>query len=504
MVAKSVIFLVTALAVAAQQYAGSATCARCHAEIAGRYAKSGMGRSMAPARLLPEAKVDAPRLRRSFEVLRKDGKLAQRETGPGFTTEHELAYAIGSGANGVSFAVRRGDHLFQAPLSWYSRTQSWELSPGYEHADYGFNRPLAAACLACHAARPRPVALSSGRYFSPPFDELAIGCENCHGPGSRHAASTRRADIVNPARLPRARAEEICMNCHQGGDARVLMLGKQETDFRPGQRLSDVVAIFQAGPQGETDLLQHHEAMRQSACFQKSQNLSCHTCHNPHASKTDHNETCASCHKTLSQSHTKTRQDCVTCHMPKREIGFIAHSALTNHRISRASPPAQEAGLRQVNEGPPPTPLTLLQAYGQALAKFPALAGAFQSALAAAPEGEPIVLATRGRQALREGRFDQAIPLLRAALKKGYTVAATYEDLADALGRAGQWEASIEIIGQGLAAAPFSQTLHKSLALRHIQRKDYPAARAALEKYVELFPEDDFVRRLLLQVSSAP
>jgi hypothetical protein len=504
MVAQAVIFLVTALAVGAQEYAGSAACARCHAEIAGRYAKSGMGRSMAPARLLPEAKVEAPRLGRTFEVTHKDGKLWQRESGAGFTNEHELVYAIGSGANGISFAVKRGDHLFQAPLSWYARTGAWELSPGYEHADYGFNRPLAAACLACHAGRPRPVALSSGRYLDPPFEETAIGCENCHGPGRKHASSGRRADIVNPARLPRARAEEICMNCHQGGDARVYLPGKQETDFRPGQRLWDVVAIFQAGRTGDTDLLQHHEAMRESACFQKSATLSCHTCHNPHAAKTDQDATCAGCHKTLAASHPPERRDCAKCHMPKREIGFIAHSALTNHRISREAPAARGAGLRQINDGAAPTALTLLQAYGQALAKFPGLAGEFQAALAAAPAGEPIVLATRGRQALREGRFAEAVPLLRGALEKGYRVAATYEDLADALGRAGQLEASLEIIGQGLAAAPFSQTLHKSLALRHIQRKDYPAAKAALERYVALFPEDDFIRRLLRQVSGTP
>lgn len=503
MVARTVTFLVAA-ALSAQEFAGSRACTPCHAAVAARYAKSGMGRSLSPAGALPEAKVEAPALGRTFDVFTRNGKLWQRESGAGFSSEHELAYAIGSGTHGVSFAVKRGDHLFQAPLSWYSRTKSWELSPGYEHADYAFNRPIAAGCIACHAARPRPVAFASGRFEDPPFAEMAIGCENCHGAGKKHAQSARASDIVNPAKLPRARAEEICMNCHQGGDARVLMPGKVETDVRPGGRLSDVVAIFQAPRNQETDLLQHHEAMRESTCFQKSSTLSCHTCHNPHAAKTDHNATCAGCHKTLAVTHPKERTDCAGCHMPKREVGFIAHSALTNHRISRRPAAATTAGLRQFNEGPAPSALTLLQAYGQAMSKLPELAAKFEEALRAAPPEDPLVLATRGRQVLRGGRPAEAIELLRAALQKGYRVAATYEDLADALGRTGQLDESLAVLQEGLAAAPFSQTMHKAKALRHIQKKDYAAAKAALEKYMELFPEDDFVRRLLRQVSGTP
>jgi len=441
--------------------------------------------------------VESAPLKRVFEVFARDGRMFQRESGEGFAHEQPLAYAIGSGSNGVSYAVRRGDHLFQAPLSWYSKTSSWELSPGYEHADYGFNRPLASGCIACHSGRPRPVPQSSGRFAEPPFAELAIGCENCHGPGARHARSARRTEIVNPARLPRARAEEICMQCHQGGDARVLMPGKVETDFRPGRALSEIVAIFQAPRVEDTDLLQHHEAMRESACFQKSEGMSCHTCHNPHAAKVDHNATCGTCHK----PHGKG-PDCVQCHMPKRAIGLIAHSALTNHRISLKPRTAARRGLALFNAGPAPDASTLFQAYGQAMDKRPEFAALFEENLARA--NGPIALATRGRAALRRGAFAEAVPLLRGALEGGYRVAATFEDLGDALGRLGQPEESLAVLREGLAVAPFSQTLHKSVALRHIQRKDYAAANSALEEYVRLFPEDDFVRRLLKQVSGQP
>lgn len=476
----------------AQEYAGSRACAICHKAVAARYAKSGMARSASLMPPMPSAKISSAQ--RVFEVFAKDGTMWQRESGDGFTNEHQLVYAIGSGANGVSYAVKRGDHLFQAPLSWYAKTKTWELSPGYEHADYAFNRPIAAGCIACHAGRPRVVPLSSGRYLDPPFDELAIGCENCHGPGAKHARSAKHADIINPAKLPRARAEEVCMNCHQGGDARVLMTGKTEFSFRPGERLSESVAIFQAPSGAETDLLQHHEAMRESACFQKSPNLSCHTCHSPHGVSNDFNAKCAACH----QPHGKG-PDCAGCHMPKRPVGFIAHAALTNHRISLKPRTARAGGLAQINEGPAPDATTLFQAFGQALAKRPDFAGQFESTLRTATG--PIANAAKGRAALRAGKFDDAVALLRGALDNGYRIAAVYEDLGDALGRAGRFDESLVVLREGLGVAPYSQTLHKSIALRHIQKKDYDNARKALETYVQLFPEDEFVRRLLRQVS---
>lgn len=502
MVARAVAIL--AVAAFGQDYAGSRACTPCHSAIAARYAKSGMARSLSTAvPPLPDATIHSAALKRTFEVFTRAGRIWQRESGDGFKNEHELAFAIGSGANGISFAVRRGDHLFQAPLSWYSRTKSWDLSPGYEHADYAFNRPVAAGCIACHSARPRTVPLSSGRFLNPPFDEEAIGCETCHGPGKKHAATASRASIVNPARLPAERAEEICMRCHQGGDARVLMPGKSETDFRPGERLGDTLAIFQGPREADTDLLQHHEAMRASTCFQKSGTMTCHTCHNPHAAVQNPNANCLSCHTRLAAGHRNGNRDCVGCHMPKREIGVIAHSALTNHRISTRPFVERRTGLTLFNEAPPPSPAMLFQAYGQAMEKRPEYAALFRDYLAKAGE-EPVAFATRGRAALRAARPAEALPLLKSAIDQGYRTAATFEDLADALAKLGRVEESLAVLQEGLRSAPFSQTMRKALALRHIQRKDYRAARETLETYVNLFPEDDFIRGLLRQVSGTP
>ena len=60
----------------------------------------------------------------------------------------KLAYVVGAGENGYSYIIRRGDFLFQAPLSFYTKSGTWDLSPGHE---LGFNRPIPLGCAAFHS-----------------------------------------------------------------------------------------------------------------------------------------------------------------------------------------------------------------------------------------------------------------------------------------------------------------------------------------------------------------
>ena len=540
-------------------YVGSQVCASCHREIYDSYATSAMGRSMAPVDLATEpfaadqAPVVSERLNRRFFNERRPDGIFQRETearssgSPSFDSAHKLAYAIGSGVNGFSYLVRRGDYLVQAPLSYYRRTEAWGLSPGYEFAkpgeDYGFNRTIHAACLQCHAGRPRPVAGHGGLYEDPPFAEVAIGCENCHGAGKLHVDS-RLADIgasdeaiVNPLKLPPRLAENICMNCHQGGDARVLQKGRGHFDFRPGTWLNDTIAILKLplDPENprESDLLEHNASMELSQCFVGSGgNLSCFSCHEIHNQPrtTERVEyfrsKCLECHENAAcelPPSQRPANDCAACHMPKRDVVEISHSSLTNHRIVRTpDQPLPGAAFAQttidlpelVHVNRPPDAgsealplLVRFQAFGELLSKQPDFSEKYLDLLTEAAErhgDDPLVLAALGRKAKVENRAPEAIEYLTMAVEAGSQPASTYEDLAELLMESARLGESAEILLQGVNQLPYNPRLRKMLALRYIKLERFQEARSTIEEFVRRFPEDDFMRGLLRQVSGLP
>lgn len=527
-------------------YVGSQACASCHRQIYGNYIKTAMGRSITvPSPQLVEhpVSIHSDALNRDFEVLSDAGGLYQIESSRRdghivFENKQQLAYAIGSGENGISFVVRRGSYLFQAPLSYYAKAHAWNLSPGFEQSDQGFSRPIFDACIACHAGRPRVVPHRNGLYLDPPFAEMAIGCENCHGPGQLHVEEKQRGlaqipdtSIVNPARLPARLAEDICMKCHQGGQARVLLPGKTYNDFRPGTPLLATVAVVSLPlAAGRPDLLEHHVSMKLSKCFRASGGkLSCLTCHDPHVqpdsagSPAYYRARCLTCHSESScRIALRVRQaqepadNCTGCHMPKRQDARISHSALTDHRIlakadeNVALPlPGAAAkdlpGLLLLDAHPdePPLPLvTRLAIYGELMDREPGLRSQYLALLdqaALSNPDDPLVLAALGRRALLQ-MSAQAASYLSRAIEKGVPAPETFIDLSKALNQAGKPLDAAAALKRGVNQFPYSKDLRKFLILSYIRSKEYQKAEPAMERYVVDFPEDDFMRGLLERV----
>src|SRR4029453_17611577 len=113
------------------------------------------------------------------------------------------------------------------------------------------------------------------KYATNPFPRLAIGCENCHGPGKQHV-NAREADlaashdtIVNPGKLPLAERDSVCNQCHLQGEARIPRYGRTYFDFRPGQRLDSTLVVFLSGTgvtNGKTEAVRHVQQMMASRC----------------------------------------------------------------------------------------------------------------------------------------------------------------------------------------------------------------------------------------------
>ena len=155
---------------------------------------------------------------------------------------------------------------------------------------------------------------------------------------------------MNPAKLAPRLADNICVNCHQAGDARVTQPGRTYLDFQPGKWLFDTTVIFKQprkADQQQQDLLEHYAAMQASRCFREGAGkLSCLTCHDPHVQPAPEQAAdyfrpkCLTCHTDqscrlpLATRMAQTPPDnCIGCHMQKRRVTQISHSALTNHRI---------------------------------------------------------------------------------------------------------------------------------------------------------------------------
>lgn len=346
-------------------YADDAVCANCHEDRARTYQHVGMGKAFTRARGAAVIEdLDAPPFFHEpsgqyFEMRRRGADLVFRrwqlaaDGGQIHVFERVVDWIIGSGNHARSYLYRvPSGEMYQLPITWYSQTGEWRMSPGYDRPDHdGVTRRVRHECMFCHNAYPNaaPEPLSYWRSQSFPAElPQGIGCQRCHGPGAEHAKSRTRSSIVNPARLPAKLRNDICYECHM--QPTVVMpglrrFGRDVYSFRPGQPLSDYSVALDVDeerlPRSERFEINHHPyRLEQSRCFTGSEGrLSCLTCHDPHRKVTDaahFRKACMSCHATPH----RVNEDCTSCHMPKRRPQDVVHTVMTDHLIRRDAAPA--------------------------------------------------------------------------------------------------------------------------------------------------------------------
>src|SRR5262249_53557702 len=157
--------------------------------------------------------------------------------------ELEVALVVG-GTYDQHYHIKIGDKYFPAPLRWSAAAGvagDWQIEPQFaQHwvetdgtADGRPRRPeeldpkrfAEPKCMGCHTTGFRFVKDQTTQLWSMQGEgELAVGCERCHGPASKHIEQIRarppgqaatRTTIINPLRhLTALQETQICGQCH--------------------------------------------------------------------------------------------------------------------------------------------------------------------------------------------------------------------------------------------------------------------------------------------------
>jgi predicted CXXCH cytochrome family protein len=216
------------------------------------------------------------------------------------------------------------------PLHWTGAFQNWN-----------------SRCAACHSTHLlRNYSQETNRYNTT-WQEMNVGCEACHGPGSRHvawAASQRRpqdngltTDVrrlwtpeagklpIPPDADPAMSGQlQVCAGCHSRRAE--LQDPDVAASFFDNYTLSPILDGLYF-PDGQMrDEVYETGSFLQSRMHQN--HVSCTNCHEPHSGslRVEGNGLCLQCHqapKFRSEEHSFHEPDtpgaqCVSCHMPQR------------------------------------------------------------------------------------------------------------------------------------------------------------------------------------------
>ncbi|HEV8286824.1 MAG TPA: multiheme c-type cytochrome [Chitinophagaceae bacterium] len=350
-------------------FSRSEACFRCHDEIYKKHLNTAHFKSSAPAgKGLIKGSFDPGQNEFYYNEF---SKVVMEERGDSLYQVHYLLekekakskfdIVIGSGKKGQSYLSWKRQSLIQMPITYFTPTNSWSISPGFSTATVAFNRVVTSRCLECHSTFVQKT--SSEEKHPEEFDQskiiYGISCEKCHGPGKEHVkfhsenpSITQAKYIINPAKLLRQINLDLCALCHGGRLEKI----RPSFSFIAGDSLGEFFNIHKTAVSGDNIDVHGNQlgSLSFSKCFTNS-NMTCESCHNVHENETGKLETfsarCMNCH---SVGHSKTcgltkelgeiiNQNCLDCHMPLQPSQSIVvflqgemmptHAKLRNHYI---------------------------------------------------------------------------------------------------------------------------------------------------------------------------
>ncbi len=333
-------------------YVGPQACAACHAE---RVAEFQATRHFRACRL-PEAGAMPPGFAPGqgtyasrypglrFEMTQAGGDFVQTAihttpTGEQRTTARiDLVYGAGT-ADEIYFTWH-DDRLYELPMAWLHPLSRWGEQPFNPYGPADLSRTTTPRCLECHNTWLEHVAGTENQYRRHHLI-LGVTCERCHGPGREHVAfhqthpqapplylpprlggdkegGVGAGRLVNPGGLTRDRQLDVCGQCHSNAPKR----RGPAFSYRPGEPLEAYFRTNLSNRPENDHVADQVKYLRQSKCFQKSDTLTCTTCHNPHRSNSGSvQRSCQKCHQPADCAEQDrlpagVRSNCVDCHMP--------------------------------------------------------------------------------------------------------------------------------------------------------------------------------------------
>ena len=432
--------------------------------------------------------------------------MVHRVESKGLKAEYPVSYVVGAGTVGYSYLVSIAPYLFQSPVSYYSQTGNWDVTPGYEPEPVlDFTHPIVEGCVFCHAGTINTIAGTDNRFSEPAI--TSISCERCHGPSQEHLARPVAGSIINPAKLPHARRDSVCEQCHLEGETRILQPGKHWRDFRAGAELESVFVTYvrRFDAKDGVKAVSQVEQLALSRCARESEGrLWCGTCHNPHGQVQNRAEQvrgiCLSCHSTLfTAEHHKPASECVSCHMPRIRPNNIAHAAITDHVIAL---PHSGTNLGRDMRNPElspwraPAPLLAQRDLGLALFEAGAAAknlewlGRAYDILAHLTRPDAEVLGALGSLLLQQKHPALAAQLLQQAITMEPSNARLMYARGVALAEQSSTAGAIEALRKSIELDPSLPEPYRELARLYERTGRKDLAKQALRDYLRFMPQN--------------
>jgi len=266
-----------------------------------------------------------------YQITLVDGKDSSKEV------TYTIARTSGGFLDKQRYQIKIGNRYVFAPIQWTTSQAKWVSY----HVDDWYNsdgslrepsvyRSFEAACAGCHATgvsltKAEPDAVAS-------YTEYSIGCESCHAPGSAHVASPKKSNIVNPAKLEYARANDICNQCHSAGvslPGNKLAYAWHEKDNKPyiaGEILSDSYHSGSSEMNARYGMVMQGSWHHYAGSGHDQAKVRCIDCHNAHGgpgeaqllSSVDNNNLCMRCHGEKYSDISKVEEHTKHAFVPAR------------------------------------------------------------------------------------------------------------------------------------------------------------------------------------------